>query len=239
MFWIALAILGIGAAVNIIGNVQQAQAKAKEDERKASQLEDLSKPGGYYDQELKAIQSDLQNVEADRAAAGKMLAISSIEITRQGAQAKGGVAATAGAGNLAQTGSISKRQDTITEQVNLNMAKVRLQYEGTLRGLATRAAQDTAAQTKLEFQQTAGTQDAAALKNEADWLSTWGVGLSIASGVTGFAASAIGMGGSPLGSQSKATPASSGFLTETGTAYGDPYASMSNVDWNSAWGRQY
>ena len=207
---IAAIVIGTGALIKTIGDVQKAQRQAKEDERKAEQLEELSKPGGYYDQVLESIQSELQDVEADRMASGKMLAISSLQVTRQGAQAAGHITAGAGAGNLAQTGSIEKRKGLVEEAVNIDLAKSRLQYEDQLRGLATRQKAATAEETLIEFKKQAGTEDAAALKSEADWLNTWGVGLSVASGITGLAGGLAGLDYSGLGSKISPVPSNTG-----------------------------
>lgn len=227
--------IAVGGIVKTIGDVQTAQARARDDERKAKQLEELSKPGGYYDQVLEGIHLDLQDVEADRQAAGKILAINALDITRQGAGLEGQVLARAGAGNLSTTsGSIVKRQGVITQAVQENLAKTRLQYEDQLRGLAGRAAQDTANETLTNFKKNAGTEDAAALKNEADWLNSWGIGLSIAGGVVGTVTSLATLGANMglLGGGSS-TPAAES--PTTAPAQTSIYDMAPSVDWSSYW----
>ena len=222
--------IGIGGIIKTIGDVQKSQAQAREDKRKAQQLEELSKPGGYYDQELQALHLELLDVEADRQTAGKLLAINSLEITRQGGGLKGQIVAQAGAGNISTTsGSVVKRQDLVTQTVEENLAKTRLQYEDQLRGLAGRAAQDTAQQTMIEFKQNAGTEDAAALRNEADWLNSWGVGLSVAGGIVGTVTSLATLGsnmGLFKGGETTAATTTTSTPSPQASIYNDPYASL-------------
>jgi hypothetical protein len=178
-------------------------------------------------------------VEADRQAAGEMMAISSIEISKQGAQATGAIVASAGAGNLARTGSITKREDTIAQSVNLNMAKVRLQYEDAIRGLATRAASDSANETKTEFQKNAGLSDASALKSEADWLNTWGVGLTVASGIVQIGTGLV-KSGAFSGTDSGGSTDTTSETAKTNVVSGDPYSlGLSSAIRNSPWAGQF
>jgi hypothetical protein len=217
---LALAILGIylvGDIIKGVGDVQKINAQAEADKLKADQLDELSKPGGYYDQVLASLKIDLANIESDRSAAGKMMAITATQtqeaatmqemgVARQGAKAVGSVGARAGAGNLGQGGSVEVQKEAIQTEASQNIAytqrtadrqieQARLQYEEQLRGLAARQAQNTAATTLEEFKKTSGTEDATLLKNEADWLSTWGVGLAIAGDVLNFGAQALGVKG--------------------------------------------
>jgi hypothetical protein len=224
---ILFGIYVIGTAIKVVGEVQQSLAQADADRLKASQLEELSKPGGYYDQALAALNLDLTNIESGRTAAGKMLALTAaqyqassdqtratatqqeMQTARKGSEAAGSVAASAGAGNLGQSGSVEKRKEGIQAQTQSSLAyiqqsadrsiqqneidikKATLQYEDQLRGLSSRQAQDTAEITLTQFKQNSGTQDAALLNSEADWLSTWGVILPIAAGPADVASAVL------------------------------------------------
>lgn len=220
MFWLALAIFGAGIAIKTIGNVMQTQAKAAEDERQAGLLEDLTKSGGYYDQTLAALRKDLKDIEADRSTAGQMYAMQSVVAAEQGAAAKGSVTASAGVGNLAQTGSVAVRKETIQRGVDRTLTQYRLQYEDAMRGLSVRQAQNIAEITKTKWDKGKATSDAEALRTEADWLNTWGVGLTIASGVTDIAAAATKAPSS--GSKSASY--------ESQVSYSDPYGSPTGPD---------
>lgn len=216
---IAAAVVIGGAVVNTIGNIVQGQAKAKEDERKAQQLEELSKPGGYYDQLIGNIHQEYANIEAERTAAGKVTAMNALQIqlqeeqrtvqtAHQAATQVAGVSAEAGAGNLGQTGSIEERKAGIQGQANvdiaftkqaasLDLAKNQLQYEQTIRNENLRQSQLATEETKINFQKTSGISDANALNSESDWLNTWGVGLDVASGALGVAGELVSLGKGP------------------------------------------
>jgi hypothetical protein len=268
--------LATGAIISIVGSVVQTQqaaaaaaAAALTAQIQAAHLAELSRAGGYYDQVLESIRLDIADVEADRAQAGKMLAISATEVglaktkintqerqaTSADVQVLGHISSRAGAGNLAQTGSVEQQKGIVEQnisenkavsnanrkQLDLEMQKTRLQYEDALRGLATRQAGDNAQQTLTAFKKTSGMEDAnallsgaASLTNEANWLSTWGVALTIGSGVAGAIGGLAGLSGLSLGAL-----VPGGQTTSTGTAYGDPYASMLGVGWNSSYWRSY
>jgi hypothetical protein len=236
-----LIILGlagaIGAIIQTIGAVKQTEAQAAQDRAnaeeanaQAGQLETLSASGGYYDQQLAAIASDLADVEGDRIAAGQMAGYQAISTSRQGEAATGQIAARAGTGNLAG-GSVQKQKESVQTQVVQQFAQIKLQYEDQMRGLATRQASDVAQQTLTQFNKEKGTSDAAFLRTdaanlnaEADWLSTWGVGLTIAGGalntVTAGLRPFINAGVNPFAPRDAAPAASTSSDYESLYSYG-------------------
>src|SRR3972149_10577809 len=195
MGWLIAAIIGVvvGAAIEAIGNVQQAKAQAAIDEQKAKELEELSKTGGYYDQQLATLARECQDIEADRAAAMQIRAINTLTMAEQGAQAKASIAAGAGVSGLAAEGSILKRGGTIQRAMQRGVAKLSLQYEDVKRGLGLREAQATAQETLTEFQKETGLEQAELYRDEAEWLKTWGVFLGIAGPFLGAGGQIAGM----------------------------------------------
>jgi hypothetical protein len=206
MGWIIAAIIGAvaGAVIEAVGNVQQAKAQAAADEQKAKELEELSKTGGYYDQQLSALALEFKDIEADRAAAMQVKAIDTLTLAEQGAQAKGSIAAGAGVGGLAQEGSVLKRGEAVQRSMQRGLAKMQLQYEDVQRGLSLREAQGRAQETLTEFQKETGLEEAAIYRDEAEWLKTWGVFLGIAGPVVGAGTQIASLDFSSFG-QSEAT----------------------------------
>jgi hypothetical protein len=218
---VAAVVIG-GAIINTIGNVQKSQAQAAADKQKASELEELSKPGGYYDQALNTVKLEYQNIQASREAAGQISAMNALQVTQKAAQEKGSVIASAGAGNLAQTGSIIQRQVPIKENENISLAKNQLQYEQQMRTLNVQQSQATAEETKLNFQKTSGSAEASQLESEAGWLNSWGVGLDIAGGLVSGATALMGSGAlkSTTPQTTNQVPQTDPYVASYGTSYG-------------------
>ncbi len=274
--WIVLAVLFAGsAAIKGIAGQHTAEAQAAAAETEAAGLEELGKEGGYYDQVLGALEAELADVEADRAAAAQLLSItegelkgeieqsfiqekaaiagleaqkagleaqkagqiiSGLETIEAGAAAIGQRKAAAGAAGFAQTGSVLRRSEAIartvgrriaaqnlaigvtgqaigaTEQAEIatrgaavlqrgrlqnDITRAQLGYEDALRGLKTREAETLAQETMATFKKTQGIKEAEILRSEAEWLKTWGVGLSWASALTGGLTDILGIGAMP------------------------------------------
>ena len=68
-----------------------------------------------------------------------------------------------------------------------------MQYEDQMRGFSTRQAQDIANQTLTSYKKETGLSDAQALRDESQWLKTWGVWLGLGADVLGGVGSAIGV----------------------------------------------
>jgi len=85
---IALAILGLvamvgGAIITALGQAHQAEAAAEAAAVEAENLQELSSEGGYYDQVLAALQTELNDIEADRDAAATALQLTEQELGGQ------------------------------------------------------------------------------------------------------------------------------------------------------------
>lgn len=195
MGWIIAAIIGVvaGAVIEAVGNVQQAKSQAAIDEQKAKELEELSKTGGYYDQQLAALALEFKDIEADRAAALQVRAIDTLTMSEQAAQARGSITAAAGAGGLAQEGSVLRRGEAVGRALQRGVAKLQLQYADVQRGLGLREATGRAQETFTEFQKETGLEQASLYRDEAEWLKTWGIVLGIAGPIVGAGTQIAGL----------------------------------------------
>lgn len=72
-----------GGAIETVGAVHEADAAADAAELQADNLDELSEEGGYYDQVLEALQTELDDIEADREAAALNLQMTEKELTGQ------------------------------------------------------------------------------------------------------------------------------------------------------------
>ena len=123
----------------------------------AENLEELSEEGGYYDQVLEALQTELDDIEADRAAAATNLAMTEKELTAQigvsklqeqaavaasavqglqagrtGAEAKGAGAAAAGAGGVSVgSGSVLRMAAAVDKSVGRQVSLANLNTAAT------------------------------------------------------------------------------------------------------------
>lgn len=130
---VILSLLGIaagiaGSIIKTVGQVEQAKSqaqddllKAKADALKAANLEELSKGGGYYDQVLAALETELADTEADRLAASTSLALTEAELSGALEQSK-----------LSETAAVAGLQGKIKESAIQEKVSVAQQVVGGL-----------------------------------------------------------------------------------------------------------
>jgi hypothetical protein len=143
-----------GAIVGLItvGEMQQQDAEAERLRQQAENLDILNEPGGYYDQIQQALQTELDDIEADREAAATNLsmtlnelegqadvsklqtaaqvagqAVQGLETARTGEETKGQIGAAAGAGGVSvESGSVLKMAASVSKAVGRRVAVANL-----------------------------------------------------------------------------------------------------------------
>ena len=187
---IALAILGIigiaatlaGGVIGTIGAVHDAEAEQAALELQADNLDELSQEGGYYDDVLAALQTELDDIEADRIAAGVDLsltvkelegqigvskaqeaasvagqAVQGLETARSGEEAKGNISAAAGAGGVStESGSVLRVAASVNKAIGRRVAVANMGIASTrLAGALQReVSQDNITRANLAYQDT-------------------------------------------------------------------------------------